>query len=116
MEEEQTKKLNSKPFGHSSPLPTRKELPSFRFWVTSKLLLTGHKKKVEVQNVCLGPFLQEIQAILQSFQWSSFRHIYRELNKKADELSKEALSQCIVSFSFTEFLYDHEIDAMEFYL
>jgi hypothetical protein len=43
-----------------------------------------------VENVSLGPLLQDILSSLQYFQWYSFKHIYREMNQKVDELSKEA--------------------------
>jgi hypothetical protein len=57
----------------------------------SKLVVDWALKKTKVENVCLEALLQDVSEACLSFEWLSFNHIYRELNSKFDELSKEAL-------------------------
>lgn len=63
----------------------------------------------------LKNLLQEILLSLEKFQQSEFVHIYRELNVKADELSKEALQMQVGTFYFLEFVDMEEVDAMAFH-
>jgi hypothetical protein len=53
--------------------------------------------------------------LIQEFEWSSFSHIYRELNKKANQLSKEALECYDGSFIAKEFYDGKEIESLEFH-
>jgi hypothetical protein len=67
-----------------------------------------------VSNVRLEPFLRDIKSALQSFDWISFCHIYREINGKVDVLSKEALSLPVGALGFYEFIDNEETKSMEF--
>jgi hypothetical protein len=78
----------------------------------SKLVIHWASKIASVVDVHLGPLLRDILSI--SFEWLSFRHIYREPNGKFDELSKEALSLPIGALGFYEFINGEETEAMEF--
>lgn len=66
----------------------------------SKIVIDWANKKVTIENIKLGHILQEIQRTLQAFQWTVFMHVYCELNQKANELSKEALTMQPSSFLF----------------
>jgi hypothetical protein len=59
--------------------------------------------------------MREIQLAFQSFECLSFHHILRELNNKADKLSKEALQLQRGSFDFYEYFDGTKIEAMEFF-
>jgi len=60
--------------------------------------------------------MRDIEINFKSFEWLSFHHILRELNTKADELSKEALLLPDGVFGYYEFLEGEEIEDMEFHL
>ena len=61
----------------------------FRFWLTPMWLLNRKKKqKNKVDNITLNHVLQHIQISVQSFQWTEFVQVYRELNQKEEDLSK----------------------------
>jgi hypothetical protein len=60
--------------------------------------------------------LKEIKLNFRAFEWLSFHHVLRELNSKADELSKEALELQKGAFGFYEFFEGEETEAMEFIL
>ena len=70
---------------------------------------------INLSNVMLTPLVRNIKLAYQSFEWISFCHILQELNGKADELSKEALSLTPGAFCIYEFIDGEEIEAMEFH-
>jgi hypothetical protein len=47
--------------------------------------------------------LSHIRSSIVELEWSSFTHIFRELNLVADELSKEALSLDVGAFISQEY-------------
>jgi hypothetical protein len=53
--------------------------------------------------VKLHPLLNHIQNTMDEFEWSSYNHVYRELNKIADGLSKEVLELDPGSFIVQEY-------------
>jgi hypothetical protein len=69
-----------------------------------------------IQNPRLASLLRDIKLTFRDFEWLSFQHILRELNSKADELSKEALQLQKGAFGFYEFFEGTETEAMEFRL
>ena len=80
-----------------------------------KAVIDWANKKIEIENIRLGHLLQEIQSSLQTFQWIEFGHVYHELNQKANELSKEALTRKVGTFCFSEFMDEGEVDTMDFH-
>jgi hypothetical protein len=60
------------------------------------------------------PLLCVLKNSLQSFEWLSYNHIFRELNEKSNSLSKEALSLPMGALGFYEFLDNEEKKYMEF--
>lgn len=77
----------------------------------SKLVIDWAKKKSTVADLRLGPLPKDIADAFHSFEWISFRHIYKELNAKAD--AKEALSLPVGAIRFYEFNDGEEIESME---
>jgi hypothetical protein len=69
-----------------------------------------------VENVGLGFMLWYLEFLIIYFDWLSFQHIYRELNVKANTLSKEALVFPKRAFGFYEFVDGKEKEAMGFQL
>jgi hypothetical protein len=82
----------------------------------SKLVIDWARGQNNIQNPRLASILRDIKLTFRNFEWLSFQHILRELNTKADELSKEALQLQKGAFSFYEFFKGTETKAMEFYL
>jgi hypothetical protein len=70
----------------------------------SKLVIDWANQKATVSDVRLEPLLRDIKLSMQSFEWLSFNHIFRELNEKSNSLSKEALSLLVGALGFYEFL------------
>jgi ribonuclease HI len=59
--------------------------------------------KVQIQVASLQPIMIRIRELLGELEWFSCSHVYRELNQKADQLSKEALELEAGAFSYQEF-------------
>jgi len=78
------------------------------------LVIDWASNNATVVNACMRPLPQEIQETIRGFDWLSFRHIYRELNSKACELSKEAISLPIRTFY--EYVDGVKSKSMEFQL
>jgi hypothetical protein len=57
----------------------------------SMTVIDWDDKRNNVSVVRLKHLLQDIQSSLQSFEWTSFTHIYIELTKLVDDLSKQEL-------------------------
>jgi hypothetical protein len=72
--------------------------------------------KISIQNINLSTVMRDVRLTYQSFEWLSFHHILRELNSKADELSKEALQLQRGAFRYYEYFDGTETEAMEFRL
>jgi len=67
-----------------------------------------------VEDVCVDPLLQDILVSSKTFGWISFRHIYRELNGKSDELLKYSLSLPVRTLDFYEFIDGEELEFIKF--
>jgi hypothetical protein len=81
----------------------------------SKLVIDWENGKNSAQDIRLQNIMWDIKLTCRAFERLSFLHILRELNSKADELSKEALSLPTRAFRYYEFLDGEEIEAMEFW-
>jgi hypothetical protein len=57
--------------------------------------------------------MREIRETFKSFRWLSFHHLLRELNSKADELSKDVVLLNLGTFNLYEFHDGVETEAME---
>ena len=71
--------------------------------------------KNDVQAMLLNSLLQQICESIQMFECASFTHIYKELNAKADQLSKEVLAVLDGTFVYHEYLNGNEVETMEFH-
>lgn len=65
-----------------------KDIRKLQILGDSKLVIDWAQGKIDIQNTSLATVMREIRLTFQSFEWLSFHHILRELNLKADELSK----------------------------
>jgi len=74
------------------------------------------KGKISIQNINLANITRDIRLSFQSFDWLSFQHILRELNVKADELSKESLQLQRRAFGYYKHFEGTGTKAMEFML
>lgn len=92
------------------------DIQKIQIMVDSKLVIGWARKRVAMANIGLSCLLQEIHSLIQSFQWFSFTHIYKEGNQKADELSKQALLLPAGSFGWYVFWGGQEVDAKELYI
>lgn len=79
----------------------------------SKLVINWAHGKANLQNISLEPIMKDIKLAFQSFKWLSLHHILRELNSKANELSKNALELQNGTFLRYEFLNGMESVAVE---
>jgi hypothetical protein len=66
------------------------------------------KGKISIQNINLENIMRDIKLTFQYVEWFSFQHILRELNLKADELSKEALQLQTRDFEYYKSFGDTE--------
>jgi ribonuclease HI len=82
----------------------------------SKLVIDRASGKITIQYIQTQNILRDIKLACRSFEWLSFVHILRELNSKANELSKEALILPTGAFGYYEFMDGEETEAMEFML
>jgi hypothetical protein len=72
--------------------------------------------KISIQNINLSIVMRYVGLTYQSFEWLYFHHILRELNSKANELSKEALQLQRGAFKYYEYSDGSEIEALEFHM
>jgi ribonuclease HI len=93
-----------------------KNLSKLQVFGDSKLVIDWARGINNIQNPRLASLLRDIKLTFRDFEWISFQHILRELNTKADELSKEALQLQKGAFGFYEFFEGTETEAMEFCL
>lgn len=82
----------------------------------SKMAIDWANGKISMQNPNLATIMRDIKLNFRAFEQLTFHHILRELNTKADELSKEALELPNGPFSFYEFHEGIESESMEFQL
>jgi ribonuclease HI len=80
-----------------------KNLSKLQVFGDSKLVIDWARGINNIQNPRLASLLRDIKLTFRDFEWLSFQHILRELNTKADELSKEALQLQKGAFGFYEF-------------
>lgn len=97
-------------------ITSSKDLKKLQIMGDSKLVIDWANQKATVSDVSLEPLLRDIKLPMQSFEWLSFSHIFRELDEKANSLSKEALSLPVGELGFYEFLDNVEAESMEFQL
>jgi len=57
----------------------------------SKMEIDWSRGNISIQNPNLASTMRENKLNFRAFEWLSFHHILRELNSKANELSKEVL-------------------------
>jgi ribonuclease HI len=67
-------------------------LRKVQVFVDSKLEFDWENNEIQIQVVKLQALLNNICSSIVEFEWSSFAHIYMELNTLADKLSKEDLT------------------------
>jgi len=72
--------------------------------------------KISIQNPNLATIMGDIKLNFRAFEQLTFHYILRELNAKADELSKEALELPSRAFGFYEFHKGIESESMKFRL
>jgi ribonuclease HI len=89
-----------------------KNMTKLQVFGDSKLVIDWERGQNNIQNPRLASILRDIKLTFRNFEWLSFHHIPRELNTKADELSKEALQLQKGAFGFYEFFEDTETEAM----
>jgi ribonuclease HI len=89
-----------------------KGVKKFQIMGDSKLVVDWACKKEKMENVGQGFLLRDLEFQIRSFDWLSFHHIYRELNIKADSLSKEALMLLKGAFGYYKFVNGEEKEAM----
>jgi ribonuclease HI len=94
----------------------QKDIKKLQVMGDSKLAIEWAQGKLEIQNVNLENILRDIKLAFPSFEWISFHHVLRELNVKADELSKEVLQLQRGAFGYYEYFEGVETEAMEFCL
>jgi ribonuclease HI len=94
----------------------QKDIRKLQVMGDSKLVIDWEKGKLSIQNINLANITRDIRLSFQSFEWISFQHVLRELNVKADELSKEALQLQRGAFGYYEYFEGTETEAMEFRL
>lgn len=82
----------------------------------SKLVIDWANGRATVQNIGLVPIMQEIRQLASSFEWITYCHILRELNKESDALSKEALDIPSGLSGIYEFSNGQLLDAMDFHM
>jgi hypothetical protein len=82
----------------------------------SRVAIDWENGLVQLQVVRLQPLLVQIHSFLSYLEWSSFSHIYKELNTLVDELSKEALELEEGAFIFQEYFEGHLCEEMSFLL
>jgi ribonuclease HI len=90
-----------------------KDLRKLQVMGDSKLVIEWAQGRVNIQNIHLSNILRDIRLTFQDFEWLSFHHIPRELNSKADELSKEALELHSGTYAYYEYKEGVEAEAME---
>lgn len=95
---------------------TKKGLTKLQVLRDSKLIIDWANGKVSVSDVRLSSLLKELRQSIQSFKWLSFCRIFRELNIKADALSKEALPLLTGTLGFYKFVDHEEMESLEFRL
>jgi hypothetical protein len=71
-------------------LETTKEnnLNKLQVFGDSKMEIDWVRGKISIQNPNLENILKEIKLNFRAFEWLSFHHVLRDLNSKADKLSK----------------------------
>jgi hypothetical protein len=57
----------------------------------SKVIIDWFSNENNLQVVSLQPWMEKIRVLSERFQQIKAQHIYRDYNKEADQLSKEAL-------------------------
>jgi ribonuclease HI len=68
-----------------------REVTSIQFLGDLKLVIDWTNGVNKIENLILNPIMEKITEVRSRFEDISFQHVFRELNKTADKLSKEAL-------------------------
>jgi ribonuclease HI len=80
----------------------------------SKLVIDWVRQKNEVQDLTLATLMRDIRLDSYYFEWLDFHHIPREINEKANALSKEALLLPSGAFGVYKYFDGVETKAMKF--
>jgi ribonuclease HI len=86
-----------------------KDLRKLQVMGDSKLVIKWAQGRVNIPNIHLSNILRDIRLTFQDFEWMSLHHIPRELNSKANELSKDALE--IHSGTYVYYEYKEGVEA-----
>ena len=70
-----------------------KDLLSITIFGDSKVIVDWAKDAHSLHSIELHHWIIRVKILINSFQQISFNHIYRELNKDVDLLSKQALGE-----------------------
>ena len=79
----------------------------------SLLVINQVNNIYKVKSVCLHDLYKEVQALKTEFDFIEFNHVYREYNKRADELSNLALVDSKKPLLQCEFLKELDEDWLE---
>ena len=69
-------------------LARRNSLDKIQIFVDSRLVINWASRKYRLMNLELALILQDVHYLVDSLDFVSFKHIYRERNFKADSLAK----------------------------
>jgi hypothetical protein len=91
-----------------------KDVAKLQVFGDSKMAIDWACRRTSIEIPHLASIMRDIKLTFRAFERLSFHHILRELNTKADELSKQALEMQSEAFSFYEYMDGREIEEMEF--
>jgi ribonuclease HI len=80
----------------------------------SQVVVDWINGKTHIQVARLQPVMNMIREMLGELEWYSCSHVYRELNQKVDQLSKEALEMEFGAFFYQEFQNNLPVHDMSF--
>jgi len=80
-----------------------KGVTSIQIFGDSQLIINWLNKIQKCHNTRLCPFVEEVLNLLDSFEFFSLHHVYRERNKRDDQLSKESLQLDFEQWTVKEF-------------
>jgi ribonuclease HI len=90
-------------------------ITSLTVYGDSLLVINQTTGKYKVKNILLQELNKEVQCLKAQFEYIEFIHVYREFNKRADQLSNMALDQPIEKFGINENKNENEADESENY-
>jgi ribonuclease HI len=72
-------------------LAVEKDVNKLRIFGDSLLVIKSVKQEYVLRNFILQPVLEKVLRLMQAIAQISFHHIFREMNRVADGLSKEGV-------------------------